>query len=522
MSLNKVVSLKTALKAIPSGATTAITGFVSAGHPEYITENLEKQYLSEQTPKDLTLVYGAGQGDGMTKGCNHFGNEGMVKRVIGGHWGLAPRLGQLANDGKIEAYNLPQGVICKMFRESASKRKYLYSPVGLETFVDPRQGGGKVRADVATEDLVHLVKEDDDEILRFKVPEINVALVRATVGDRQGNLSIHKEPFNSDILHACMAAHNNGGIVIAQVEDVVDRIVPDGNRNPGEVVVPAHLVDYIVQAPEEYCGMSYNTHYNPAFISAEWNDEVEFSSEIPLVRRLIAARAAQYLKPGQVINLGIGLPEAVALVASENGIMDSLTSTVEVGTNGGVAASGNDFGAMYYPTSILAQNNQFDFYHGAGLDITFLGLAELDSHGNVNVSNFNGRLTGCGGFIDISQTTEDVVFMGTFTAGGLDIDYSPNTGLKILKEGKHSKFCQNVEEITFSAKRARDTKQNVSYITERCVFKMDKNKGFVLAEVPEGIDVQKDVIEKMPFEARFADDFAVNPDFFNPLAKPMH
>ena len=491
--MKKIMSSDEAISLIKNNDTVAVGGFVGCGHPEELSLKINECFLEKGTPSNLTLVFAAGQGDSKEKGLNHFGEEGLVTKVIGGHWGLAPRLSKLAIENKIQAYNLPQGVISHLYRDIAAGKPGTLTHVGLKTFVDPRIDGGKLNS-LTKEDIVKVLEIEKKEYLFYKSFPINVALIRATYADESGNATMEKEAVTLDGLSMAQAAKNSGGIVILQVEKVVE----NGTLDPRKVKIPGILVDAIVISSPENHMQTFAQQYDPSY-SGEIKMAVSNITCLKLdERKVISRRAAMELIPNSVTNLGIGMPEGISMVANEEGIGGEMKLTLESGPIGGIPAGGLNFGAAINPESILDQSNQFDFYDGGGLDVAFLGLAQCDEKGNINVSKFGPKIAGCGGFINITQNSKKVVFCGTFTAGGLNVEFQHGK-LTIVQEGKANKFIKAVEQITFSGDYAVDVAQPVLYITERAVFELS-SKGIVLTEIAPGVDLEKDILAHMGFK----------------------
>ena len=505
--LNKVVSQRDAAALIHSGDTVTTSGFVGAGVPDALLKALADRYDDESHPRDLTLLFAAGQGDGKERGLNRLAAPGLVRRVVGGHWGLIPKLAARAVAGEIEGYNFPQGVISHLYRDIAAGKPGTISHVGLETFVDPRQDGGRVSG-TSSPDLVELITIAGVERLFYRAMPIHVALLRGSTADEHGNITMEREALILDNLAQAMAARNSGGVVIVQV----DQIAAKGSLPARDVVIPGMLVDAVVVAPPELHPQTYATQYN-RYYTGRYKKPEGATVPAPLdLRKVIARRAAFELPIGGVVNLGIGMPEGVSGVAAEEGLLHHLTLTAEPGVIGGQPAAGLDFGAAVNTEAIIAQGSQFDFYDGGGLDMACLGMAEVDAIGNVNVSRFGPRLAGAGGFINISQNARHLVFTGSFTAGGLDIRIIDGK-LQIATEGRALKFGKAVEQITFSGNRAQRFGQPVLYVTERCVLRLG-SQGISLVEVAPGIDIERDILAHMGFAPHIGDVAQMDPRIF--------
>ncbi len=487
----RVVTAEEAIAAIPHGGTVAVGGFVGAGHPEFLTAALERHFLRTGSPRDLTLVYAAGQGDRGERGLNHLAHAGLLKRVLGGHWNLAPKLGKLALENRIEAYNLPQGVLCVLFREIAAKRSGVITKVGLHTFIDPLHGGGRLNART-TEPLVERLQLDGEDWLRYRAFPIHVALIRATSADARGNLSMEREALIGEMLPMAQAARNHGGIVIAQVERLVDRIA-----DPKSVRVPGALVDFVVVSDAEHHAQTFGEAFNDAYVTTGSG----VTSSIPPLafseRKIIGRRALMEIRNGELVNLGIGLPETVAAVAAETGRLGDFTLTLESGPIGGMPAFGLSFGCSHFPEAVVDQPSQFDFYDGGGIDISILGAAQVDAEGSVNVSTVGDRFAGVGGFVNIAQSARRLVFCCTLRAGGLEVTEADGS-LSIVREGAHAKFLRRVPQVCFHGPSALARGQQVLYVTERAVFALT-TQGLALTELAPGIELQRQVLDQMEF-----------------------
>jgi propionate CoA-transferase len=505
MRLKKIIEPSDAVAVVHAGDTVASAGYGGNGTPDQLFLSLEQRFLETGTPRDLTLVFSTGQGDMKDKGLNRLAHEGLIRRVIGGYFGLSPRIERLIVENLIEAYNLPEGVITQLYRDIGARKPGTLSRVGLGTFIDPRQDGGRMNART-TADLVRLMPIDGEDYLFYQAFPINVAFIRGTTADPDGNITTERESLALENLALAIAARNSGGIVIAQVE----RVAAEGSLDARMVKVPGVLVDCVVLTAPEHHMQTYGTQFNPAF-SGELRLPPKRPSAVELSeRKVIARRAVLELAPNSVINVGVGtIPDQVPLVAGEERVQDLLSLAVDSGVIGGVPMSGLDFGAAINYQAVIDHACAFDFIDGGGLDAAFLGFGECDERGNVNASRFGNRAPGCGGFIDISQNAKKLVFMATFTSGGLEVAVDDGS-IRIIKEGRTPKFVEQIGQITFSADYASSTRQEVLYVTERCVFRLEAGR-LALVEVAPGIDIERDILAQLPFRPAI-----LGPSFMDP------
>lgn len=513
MRLKKIVEAADAVAVIHAGDTVASAGYAGSGTPDQLFVAIERRFLETATPSDLTLVFSTGQGDMAEKGLNRLAHEGLVRRVIGGYFGLSPKIERLIAENRIEAYNLPEGVLTHLYRDIGARNPGTLSRVGLGTYIDPRHGGGRMN-ERTVEDIVRLMQIDGEDVLFFKAFPINVALIRGTTADPDGNITTEREALALENLALAIAARNSGGIVIAQVE----RVAAEGTLDARSVKVPGILVDCVVLTEPEHHMQTYGTQFSPA-LSGEIRVPPARVRSVELSdRKVIARRAVLELAPNSVINVGVGsIPDQVPLVAGEERVHDLLSFAVDSGVIGGVPMSGLDFGTAINYQAVIEHACAFDFIDGGGLDAAFLGFGECDPLGNVNASKFGKRIPGCGGFIDISQNAKKVVFMGTFTSGGLETAIEEGR-IRILSEGRTSKFVERIGQITFSADYARRSGQEVLFVTERCVLRLEE-RGLALIEIAPGIDLERDILRLLPFRPLIDAPREMDPAVFR--AAPM-
>ena len=481
-----------AIALLRDGDVGVTGGFVGTGSPDLLFTALAERFRATGSPRDLTYTVPAAPGDGNDAGINLISIEGLVKKVVFGHIGMVPRLQRLIVENKTEGYNLPLGVIAQLYRDIAAGKPGTITAVGLGTFADPEFGGGRMNA-ASTEEVVRRIEIE---------------------GSPDGNVSLEDEALNHGLRSIAAAVHNHGGKVIVQVK----RRVANDTMTGRQIHLPACLVDAIVLAEDPSdTGQTYTDYFNPTFCG----DMRVPNDQIPVLplgeRKVIARRAALELSPNTVINLGIGMPEGVAAIASEEGLSDYFTLTTEAGVIGGVPCGGVNFGVSYNPEAFFSLADQFDFYDGGGLDAAFLGLAQVAPDGSLNVSRFGNRIPGFGGFVNISQNARKVVFMGTFSAVGAAVEVRDGA-LRVVRNGKVRKFVNKVEQISFNGAYAAQRGANVLYVTERCVFRLVP-EGLELVEIAPGVDLERDILAQMDFRPIIRAPKTMDPRLFR--ERPM-
>jgi propionate CoA-transferase len=495
---SKVMSLEQAVGLVRNQDTVTICASSGVLVPDKILEALGKRYQETREPANLTVVLPIAIGDSFgLAGLEHLAHEGMIKRLIGGSYTVGsrdrkPKINQMIFENQIEAYNLPQGVLMHLHRDIAAKKPGVITKVGMGSFVDPHYGGGKLN-ERTKEDLVRHIEIDGEDWLFYKAFPIQVAIIRATTADEFGNLSMEHEAAYLGVLHQALAAHNSGGIVIAQVE----RIAKGGSLPLQQVKVPGMLVDAVVVAQgQQQCSL---TVYDPALsgeIKAPLDQIIKPDTALD-AKKIIAKRAIKEFQQGWSINIGYGTADIIPETAYKEGLEGQYTFLIEQGTIGGVAVPGNRFGVMWNATAMLDSPSMFDLLDGGGFDLTCLASALIDQNGSVTVHQLPGMLPGCGGFLNIIENVKRIIFCGTFTSGGLQAA-AADGGLQIVREGTIKKFVKQIDAPTFNARRGLEKQKEVKYITERAVFHLTE-AGLELVEIAPGIDLERDILQHMEF-----------------------
>ena len=491
------ISAKEAASRVKDGSTICPVAMTLVSASESILKELETSFVKTGHPFGLTLLHSCGQSD-RKDGIQHLAHEGMVKRIIGSHWGLQPRWMEMIANSKVEAYCLPQGQIAQLYRSMACGLPGKMSKVGLGTFIDPRVEGGKMNERTKPlPDIVDIISYNNQEYMFYKEVPIDVCLIRGTLCDEMGNLTTTEEAMKLEVLPAVLAAKRYGGRVIAQVKQVVQT----GSINPKDVTVPVVFIDDVVvcENPMEDHRQTSSWYFDPSYCGQVRVPQGNIQPAPFNERKFIARRGTLELYHGAVVNLGTGIPnDMVGKICNEEGVSDDIMITVESGIYGGVQAGGIDFGIGQNLYAMIGHHEQMDYYNGAGVDITYMGLGELGEDGSVNSTKMGSRCTGAGGFIDITQNAKKIVFLGTFTAGGAKYEFADGK-MTILQEGKICKMVKRVAQLSFNGPMAREKGQEVLIVTERAVFRLCK-EGVELMEIAPGINLQTQVLDQMDFQ----------------------
>jgi propionate CoA-transferase len=494
----KLIQSEEICSLLKDGDTIVVTGITLGAFAEEAAVEIERNFLATAHPRDLTIYFPSAIGDRNTRGLNYICHPGLIKRYVGGHMlGCGRRLQSICAENQAEVYCFPQGVMSTMNRYIAAKKPGVITKIGLGTMMDPRQNGGRMNS-AAKEDLVDLVELLGEEWLLYKLPKVDVTIIRGTVADEKGNISTYKEGYQLGQLAAAQAAKACGGIVICQVESIVQF----GTLKPKEVKVPGILVDYIYTAKPAYHWQTAQTPYNPVF-----SGEVRIPlGSVPLenlsARKVIARRAAMELQKSDIVNLGVGIPEAVSSIMAEEGVDHLVTMTTEAGGIGGIPANAHDFGCCWNAECTLEMADEFDLYDGGTLDFGCLGFLQVAPDGSLNASMRAGRGIGVGGFMDVAAGAKKVIFTTIMTGGVMPNDlpqFKIEGGrISILREGNVKKFVPTIEQVTFNGPLAITEGKKVMVITERAVFQLTK-EGLELIEIAPGMDLERDVLGAMDF-----------------------
>ena len=519
--ISKIISAEKAAKFIADGSTVTISSSSGLGCPDTLLKAIGERFKHSGHPRDVTTIHPIAAGDMYgIDGIDHIAQPGLLKRVIAGSLPSgpssmsSPKIWKMIYDNAVEAYNIPSGLLFHVHREAAAKRPGVLTKVGMDTYLDPSQSGGRMN-ERTKEEIIEKVDFDGEQWLYMRSIPVDVAIIRGTTADERGNISMEDEGGYLGAYDQALAARNNGGCVIAQVK----RVVVEGSLHPQDVRVPGILVDYVVEVPEQQ--QTTQTIYDPAISGTIKRPTSSFSTVPWGLDKVIARRAAMELVSGEAVNLGFGISALVPRILLEEGIYDDVTWVIEQGAVGGVPLLSFQFGCAANAQAIVPSPDQFTYFQGGGFDRSMLSFLQIDQEGNVNVSRLAARphvTAGVGGFVDITSHARNLVFSGYFTAGGVGIDID-NSQVILQKEGKAKKFVNQVEQISFSGKRARHQKQNVTYVTERCVIKLTE-RGLMVVEIAPGIDLDKDIIAQAECTLQISDELKLmDPRLFTP--EPM-
>ncbi len=513
MGKPKFIDAKEAVDMIADGSTLCTIGMTLISACETILKEIENRYLEKGHPRDLTYFHTCGQSSiRQPYGLTHLAHEGLIRRVIGGHWGQSSKMMALIDENKVEAFNLPQGQMANMFHSMALREPGKISKIGLGTYIDPRIEGGKMnqKAKDSGYNTVELITLDGEEYIKYNPVPIDTLLIRGTTADENGNITTDEEAMMLEVFPAVMATKRYGGKVICQVKNLAKA----GTLDPKRVTVPGVFVDAVVVCPNpvEEHRQTLSWYYDPSYSGQAIAPESVLAPAESGIRKFIARRAMTELSLGQIINIGTGIPnDVIGPIISEEGLSNDVLITVESGIYGGVPAQTIDFGISMNAQALVSHDRQFEFYNGTGIDCTFMGAGEMDEEGNVNSTKMGNIAPGAGGFIDITTTAKTVIFCSTFTGGGLETEFSKD-GVKIVNEGKFKKLVKRVKQISYNGKIAHKNGQKMLFVTERAVFEMT-DKGPMLIEIAKGLDLQKDILDQMEFTPLISENLKEIPEF---------
>ena len=496
----KIVSAAEAARTIPDGAAVAVNSSSGLNCPDAVLKAIGERFDRESHPRNLTMLHPIAAGDMFgIRGIEHIAKKGLIGRIIGGSYPSGPStseppmIWQMLGANEMPAYNVPSGIMFDLMREAAAKRPGVITKVGLDTFADPDREGCAMNAKAAAQPIVRKIRFEGEEWLFFPAIVPQVAIIRGSACDERGNLSFDQEGAYLGAMELALAAHNNGGIVIAQVRNVVE----NETLKPHQVRVPGILVDYIVEEPDQW--QTTQTPYDPAISGEVFKPISSFGLMEFGTGKAIARRVAQELKKGWAVNLGFGVSANVPRIFIEEGLHGQATWVIEQGAVGGVPLLEFQFGCAANAEAFVPSAYQFTYFQAAGFDCSLLSFLQIDRHGSVNVSKLGARphvTAGAGGFVDITSRARKIVFSGFYNAGArMEI---AGGKLKIEKEGKVRKLVNEVEQVSFSGRRGVAQGQNVTYVTERCVMKLTP-EGIVLTEIAPGVDLQANILDQSEF-----------------------
>ncbi|NHN84134.1 acyl CoA:acetate/3-ketoacid CoA transferase [Acetobacter musti] len=505
--MTKVRTAAEAVSHVQNGAMVAVNSSSGLLCPDAVLEALGQRFAAEGVPKNLTTIHPICAGDMFgTKGVDHLARPGMISRIIGGSYPSGPSnaepplIWQRILEENLTAYNVPSGIVFDMLREGAARRPGVLTKVGLDTFADPRRDGCAMNATARERPIVRTMEFEGEEWLYFPALQPDVAIIRASTADEKGNLTFEQEGATLGAMEMALAAHNNGGIVIAQVR----RVAAQGTLKPHDVRVPGILVDFVVEAPDQL--QTTATLYDPGISGEIFRPLSTFDIPAFGPNKAMARRVAREMKNGWAVNIGFGISANVPRILLEEGQHGAVTWVIEQGAVGGVPLLDFKFGCAANAEAFVASPHQFSYFQAGGFDCSLLSFLEIGQDGSVNVSRLAAtphRTAGAGGFVDITSRAKRIIFSGNFNAGAkMHIE---DGRLVIDREGKIAKIVPEVSQVSFSGRRATETGQEISYVTERCVIRLLDGR-LTVTEIAPGIDLQRDVIDQATGQLHVAPD----------------
>ena len=496
--MNKYITTDQFQEQIKTVKSMAVTGFRWSGTPQLLLRLVREEFDKSGEPNGLTIMFTSSATD---PGLDHLAHPDLLACSFGSYYGSIPEIRKLVQDNKIKGYSLPQGQLSLLFREIGRGSPGLLSTVGINTFVDPRLDGGKLNAKT-DDDAVTIESINGKEFLFYHSRPVEAALIRGTIADAKGNVSMRHEPVKTEFLSMAQAARSSGGQIFVQVSETSETFL-----QPHEIDLPGHLVDGVIVSCDlenDHRHTNKYTFHKGLLKNGNYSKEAGPVTD-PTYKQLIGLRALKEVQSSKNVILGQGVPELVGVYARQSPEKyHNMMTFMESGVIGGIPERRPDFGVAFDPSAFLTQDNQFVGFNGGHMDMAVLSFVQFDEKGNVNVSVLGDDYFGCGGYIDICHGAKKIVFVGSFTAKGLDVINDSN-GIKIKNEGTIKKAVKSVDEITYSPKMQKESGQEIRIITERCVFSIENNR-VTLIEIANGVDLKEDILDQMDFRPQISEN----------------